>query len=257
MHAELQIPQSWPLAFALVLARMAGAFVFIPMPIKDAGPSMARIVFAFATAVALFPRWPAIDAARVTVGLMAGWLFSEAALGLSIGLVTAFLAEALTLGAQVLGLQAGYGYASVVDPTTSADSDVLQVLAQLTGGLLFFGLRLHHWIIGAFALSLERYPPGQFALDRGLAEMVIRLGSNIFTVGLRLALPIVGLLAMTEIALALLGRMTPQLHIGSSSVALKLLLALLALATVLKVAPNLYEAYADQLFGALRRALFE
>jgi hypothetical protein len=40
-------------------------------------------------------------------------------------------------------------------------------------------------------------------------------------------------------------------------VALKLLLALITLATVLKVVPNLYEAYAGQLFGALQRALFE
>jgi flagellar biosynthetic protein FliR len=257
MHAELHIPLSWPLAFALVLTRMAGAFVFVPMPVKDAGPGMARVVFACATALALFSRWPVIDVAHVTLGILAGWLFSEAALGLSIGLVTSFLAEALTMGAQILGLQAGYGYASVVDPTTSADSDVLQVLAQLTGGLLFFSLGLHHWIIRAFALSLERYPPGQFALNRNLAETVIRLGSNIFTVGLRLALPIVGLLAMTEIALALVGRMTPQLQIGSSSVALKLLLALITLATVLKVIPNLYAAYAEQLFGTLQHALFE
>ena len=257
MHAELQVPLEWPLAFALVLSRMAGVFVFVPMPVKEAGPGMARIVFAFATALALFPHWPVIDTADVTVGVLAGWLFSEVAFGLSVGLVTGFLAEALTMGAQILGLQAGYGYASVVDPTTSADSDVLQVLAQLTSGLLFFSLGLHRWLIRAFALSLDRYPPGQFTLSRDLAETVIRLGSSVFTVGLRVALPIVGLLAMTEIALALVGRMTPQLHLGSSSVALKLLLALITLSTVLKVVPNVYEAYAGQLLGALRRALFE
>ncbi|HMF77680.1 MAG TPA: flagellar biosynthetic protein FliR [Bryobacteraceae bacterium] len=257
MPAELQIPLGWPLAFVLVLTRMAGAFVFVPMPVKDAGPGIARIVFALATAVALFPRWPVIDSSHVTLGVMAVWLFSEAAFGLSIGLVTSFLAEALTMGAQILGLQAGYGYASVVDPTTAADSDVLQVLAQLTSGLLFFSLGLHRWVIRAFALSLDRYPPGQFTLNRSLAETVTLLGSNIFVVGLRLALPIVGLLAMTEIALALVGRLNPQLHIGSSSAALKLLLTLATLTTVLKVVPNLYQSYAGQLFGALRRALFE
>ncbi len=257
MHAELQIPLVWPLTFALVLTRMAGAFVFIPMPLKDAGPGMARIVFAAATALALAPRWPVIDPTHVTVGVMTGWLFSEAAFGLSIGLVTSFLAEAVTMGAQILGLQAGYGYASVVDPTTSADSDVLQVLAQLTGGLLFFSLGLHRWIISAFAQSLDRYPPGQFTLNRNLAEMVITLGSSVFVVGLRLALPIVGLLAMTEIALALVGRLNPQLHISSSSIALKLLLTLATLTTVLKVFPRLYENYAGELFATLRRVLFE
>jgi flagellar biosynthetic protein FliR len=257
MPADLQVPLALPLAFALVLTRMAGAFVFVPMPVKDAGPGMARLVLAFASTLAMFPRWPVIDASHVTVGLLAGWLFSEVAFGLSIGLVTGFLAESFTLGAQILGLQAGYGYASVVDPTTSADSDVLQVLAQLTSGLLFFATGLHRWVIRAFALSFDRYPPGQFTLNRNLAEMVITLGSNVFVVGLRLALPIVGLLVMSEVALALVGRLSPQLHVGSSAMAVKLLLTLATLATVMKVAPNLYEIYAGQLFGSLRHALFE
>lgn len=257
MPAEVQIPLALPLTFVLVLARMAGAFVFVPMPLKDAGPGTARVVLAAASALALFPRWPVLDVSHVTLGVMTGWLFSEAAFGLSIGLVTGFLAEALTMGAQILGLQAGYGYASVVDPTTSADSDVLQVLAQLTGGLLFFTTGLHRWVIRAFALSFDRYPPGQFALSRNLAELLIALGSNIFVVGLRLALPIVGLLVMTEVAMALIGRLSPQLHAGSSAMAVKLLLALATLATVLKVVPNLYESYANELFGALRHALFE
>ena len=48
-----------------------------------------------------------------------------------------------------------------------------------------------------------------------MAQMVIELGANVFTIGLRLALPILGLLLMTEIALALVGRMTTQLQSGA------------------------------------------
>ncbi len=84
--------------------------------------------------------------------------------------MVSFITEFLTFGAQILGLQAGYGYASVVDPTTQADSDVLPVLAQLTGGLLFFTTGLHRYVISAFAASLERYPPGQFAVTPDLVQ---------------------------------------------------------------------------------------
>jgi len=58
MHADLSFPLALPLTFVLVLARLAGAFVFVPMPGREAGPGMARIVFAFASAIALYPRWP-------------------------------------------------------------------------------------------------------------------------------------------------------------------------------------------------------
>jgi flagellar biosynthesis protein FliR len=191
----------------------------------------------------------------LTPGVLTGWLFAEAALGVSIGLMVSFLTEALTLGAQLLGLQAGYGYASVVDPTTQADSEVLQVLAQLTSGLLFFSTGLDHLVIRAFASSLERFPPGRFALTENLAQTVIGLSSNIFTVGLKLALPIIGILLMTEVALALVGRISSQLHVGANAAPIKMLLTLGTLVAVLRVAPQLYEGYAAQVFGALRHNL--
>jgi flagellar biosynthesis protein FliR len=254
MHAELSLPAGLPLAFLLVLTRVAGAFVFVPMPTREAGPGIARAVFALACTVALFPRWPAIDPAAAGTGVFIVWMVSEAAFGISLGLMVAFLAEALTMGAQLLGLQAGYGYASVVDPTTQADSDVLQVLAQLTSGLLFFSTGLDRLVIRAFADSLQRYPPGRFALTETLARTVIGLGANIFTVGLRLAFPILALLLMTEISLALVGRMSAQMHLGAHAAPLKMLLTLATLVAVLKVTPRLYESYAATIFHAMRES---
>ncbi len=253
MHAELTISASTLIAFVLVLSRMVGVFVFVPLPVKEAGPSMARIAFGFATALALFPRWPVIDARGLTLGTLTVWLVSEAALGTAMGLMVSFITEFLTFGAQILGLQAGYGYASVVDPTTQADSDVLPVLAQLTAGLLFFTTGLHRYVISAFAASLDRYPPGQFAVTPDLVRTVIKLSSNVFSVGLRLALPVIGLLLMTEVALALLSRVNSQLHIGMQAFPAKMMLTLVTLASVLLIVPVLYQAFASDVFENIRR----
>jgi flagellar biosynthetic protein FliR len=177
----------------------------------------------------------------------------EVTFGLAAGLLVGFLAEILTLMAQLVGLQAGYGYASVVDPTTQADSDVLQVMARLVGGLLFFTFGLDQQMLRALALSLQRHPPGHFELTRSLVETVLALGSNIFDLGFRLACPVLGLLLMTEISLALVGRLNNSLQLVHSSAPLKMLLTLGALAAVLKIVPSLYVEYAEQLFLALRR----
>ena len=68
-------------------------------------------------------------------------------LGIGIGLSVAFATEAFSVGAQVIGLQAGYSFASTVDPQTQADSTVLVVLAQLAAGLLFFSMGMDRDII--------------------------------------------------------------------------------------------------------------
>ena len=252
MHGDLTISASTLLAFALVLSRLAGVFVFIPLPIQEAGPAPARIVIAIATAIALLPRWPVVDAANLTFGTMALWMISELALGTAIGLMVAFISESLTFGAQVLSLQAGYGYASVVDPTTQADSNVLPVIAQLTAGLLFFTTGLHRSVISALAASLDGYPPGSFTVSRDLAKTVIHLGSSVFLAGLRLAFPIIGLMLMTDVSMGVLGRINSQLQMGHNAFPVKMLLTLAMLAAVFAVAPAIYEAYSAEVLRTLR-----
>lgn len=252
MHGDISVSLRTITTFLLVLSRILGVFIFLPLPGKDAGPSMPRVVLAWATAVAVLPYWPSEGTPEPTLSLLVVWLSAELALGLTIGLVVGFLSEALTVGAHILALQAGYAYASVVDPTTQADSDVLQVLAQLIGGLLFFGLRLDHMAVRTFVYSLRSFPPGQFTLTPSLARAVMTLGANIFTVGLKLALPAVALLLTTEVALAVVGRLSSQLQLGSNAGSIKMLLTLLILASVLRVVPQLYEGFANQVFHFLQ-----
>ena len=81
-------------------------------------------------------------------------------MGIAIGVSVAIALEAFTLAAQVLGLQAGYAYASTIDPNTEADSGILLVFAQLMSGMLFFAMGLDREILRLFAQSLEKVPAG-------------------------------------------------------------------------------------------------
>ena len=251
MTPQFTISAGLPLAFGLVLARVAAVFFFVPLPVRDATPALARAGFSLAAALALFPHWPAVDVRNISIGLYVVWLAGEAVFGLAAGLLVGFLAEALTLGAQLIGLQAGYGYASVVDPSTHADSDVLQVVARLTGGLLFFAFGLDGQMMRALAISLEVHPPGQVVLTRAMVTLVFGLAAQVFSLGLRLASPVLGLLLLTEISLALVGRLSSSLQLGHSAAPVKMLMTLAGLAALLKIVPGLYLQYAGQLLAPL------
>src|SRR5438309_11727651 len=128
MHGELSVPPAPLLGFLLTLARVAGVFVFVPLPGMRTGMEMARIIMAMSMTVALAPYWPHVGG-EATVGLLAVWIVSEAALGIGIGLAVAFVAEAVNMAAQIMGLQAGYAYATTIDPNSQADSGMLVVFA--------------------------------------------------------------------------------------------------------------------------------
>jgi flagellar biosynthetic protein FliR len=250
MLSEASLPLTTVYAFVLVLARVSGAIVYIPIPGFSAGPEPVRIILALSLTLALFPLWPAISVVP-GVGLLVGWLIAEAALGITIGLVVGFISEAFGIFGQMVGLQAGYSFASTIDPTTQADSGIMVILSQTISGLLFFALGLHREVLRLFAHSLETIPPGSFVITPSAADAVIRLGSTVFSTGARLAFPVVALMVMVDLALALLGRINAQLQLGSLTFPAKMLAGLAIISAMAGIFPMVCRAYAERLFGAL------
>ena len=249
MPTQLTFSLSAVFGFVLVLARVAGAFVFVPIPGVNAGPEAARIVLALSFTLALFPRWPHVNLTEPYIGALVLALLAEAALGLTIGVAVSVLAESFLLAGQIIGLQAGYGFASTIDPTTQADSGILVVFAQLIAGLLFFALGLEREVIRVFARSLDAFPVGTFVLAPAGAEQTLRLASGIFSTGLRLAMPVLALLLMVDLALALLGRLNQQLQLLILAFPIKMMAALGLLATMAALFPRVYRGYAEQVLA--------
>jgi flagellar biosynthetic protein FliR len=253
MPARLTISAATLYAFAIVLARVGGALVFVPLPGLKAAPQAARVGLAAGIALALFSRWPVVDASSVTVARLAVWTVAEAAMGLAIGLAAAAALEVFVMAAQFLGMQAGYSYASTIDPNTEADSGVLLVFAELVAGMTFFALGLDAQVLRLFADSLEQVPPGSYGIRT--AQPVGPLMAGLFSVGMRLAFPVIALLVMVDVALALLGRLNQQLQLLSLAFPLKMLTALAALAWTAALFPRVLTEYSGTAFSAARRIL--
>ena len=71
--------------FLLVLARVGGSLVFVPLPGVKSAPDSARIALALGFTLALYGQWPVVRTDAVTVAALAGWALAEAAVGLAIG----------------------------------------------------------------------------------------------------------------------------------------------------------------------------
>jgi flagellar biosynthesis protein FliR len=255
MHGELRLGLPVLVGFLLVLTRIGSALALVPIPGLKNTLEPARAVLSVSIAVLLFPLWPSPAADSLTIGRLLSWMAAEAAFGVTIGVVVAMVTEGMLIAAQALGLQAGYAYVSSVDPTSQADSTVLQILAQLTGSLLFFALGLDRQIIQVFARSLVTHPPGSYSVSAGGVEVVLRLGSDMFAMAVRLALPVIALLLLVDIALALVERVHAQLHLLSIAFPVKMAAALLVLAWTASSIPRVYMATAEKSFTGLTEIL--
>jgi flagellar biosynthetic protein FliR len=246
MQTELHAPVALIYAFLLVLARIAGAFIFVPLPGVRSAPEAVRVVLILAITISLFPVWPVLlhDPQMME---FAGWIAVEAGFGLCIGLLVGFLSDAATMFGNLCGIHAGFSFVSTIDPDTQADSPVLSAIAQTTASLLFITLGLHRYVIRIFANSLETLPPGQFLLNPRWSQVVIHAAGSVFSIGLRLALPVIALLVMVDITLALLSRIQASLQIMTFAMPLKMLATIALISIVLTLFPSIYSDYANHL----------
>jgi flagellar biosynthetic protein FliR len=251
MRGELVLSISTLLGFLLTLVRVGGVFIFVPLPGINSVIHPARVILTMGITLALFPEWPYI-ANIPSAGLFFWWVMVEAGLGLGIGLTVAFVSESLGIGAHLMGVPAGFGFAATIDPNTQADSTVLVIFSQLAAGLLFFATGIDRDILRVFARSLETWPAGTFVLSRGAAEQVLSLGSNMMATGFRLALPMIAVLMMVDISLALLGRINAQLHLTAIAFPIKMMIGMMLFAWLTLLLPTLFRAGMNTSFSAMR-----
>jgi len=243
--------------FLLVLARMSGLAVFVPWPGARQTPLLAKAFFALLLAMTLAPVWPTVPV-RPTGGggdaTLVVWLALEVALGVTIGLVLTLVNDCFAIAGQLLGLQAGFSYASSVDPSSQADTTVIPVLTQLLTSLLFFALGLDRHVIGLLAESLRSCPPGACVPVESLAA-VTKLAGVALSAGVRLALPLIALMVTTDLSLALLGRFCPQFQLLSAAFPLKIALSVFFLALMMPGMIPAYEGLAQQALELLGRVV--
>jgi len=229
--------------FLLVLARIGVFFVFVPIPGSKSFADTPKAILTIAVSLMLFRFWPAPAGSSWSTSELITAIGAEAMLGLTLGTGMALVIEAMQLTGQFLALQAGFSYASTIDPNSEVDSGILLILWQLLTSLIVFGTGLDRQILAALARSFERIPAGSYHLTRGAVMGIVSIGTQMFQIGFRLALPVIAVLLVAEFALVLLGKIEQHLQLSHLLFSLKTLVALAILATLMSSSSRLVEQW--------------
>jgi flagellar biosynthetic protein FliR len=247
MHNDVLFTYATLFGFLYTLARISSVFAFLPLAAFNGAPAPAKIVLSFAFTLLLWPQWKAPfsqapGSADLSMGRIVAGLAGEMVLGIAIGLAVAVVMEVFQVAAQIASLQAGFGFASTIDPNSGADSTVLLTTAQLTSGLFFFVTGADRMLVRALADSIRLCPPESFVIGKGWADALFHFAGSIFGTGLRLAAPLIALLLLADFTLAVLGRVQTQIHLISLTMPVKLAATMLLISATLVFQPAFFES---------------
>ena len=108
------------------------------------------------------------------------------------------------------------------DPHMESQTSGVAIMLYFLTGVLAFSTNTHHYILDAFFMSYKLVPiMGSYPIASGLNDFV-KASSNIFTIGLKIAAPIVALMFLINIAFAILGKAVPRMNVFILSFSVKI-----------------------------------
>lgn len=224
----------------LVMVRVSGMVAFAPFFSSSALPMRAKAVFVGTVAFLLAPLVSTLPAACVTIGFSA--LLGELAVGLVYGLVLTLLNEMLLFAGQIAGLQFSFSLVNLMDPASSIQTPLMGELFQLMGTLVVIAAGLDRVLLASMVRSFRAAPLGAFAVAPATTLGIVRAAGGIFLAAVELSAPILAATLLVEIAISLLGKLSPQLPVMNLTVPFKTITGFLILLGSLALWPRFIEA---------------
>lgn len=198
----------------LEMARVSGLVVVSPIPWEGA-PKQAKAMSVFFLALSAHGAGfaPGFDGEELS--MLALGVVTEFATGAAMGFVVRMtVAIAEVLGSTVAPIM-GFGAAQVFDPGTGQSDSVLTRMFRLLAILLGLAVGVHRVVIGTLVASFESVPVGSLLRPGLAAEYLIELSAEMLRAGVRLALPVLAILLMVQLALGFVSRAAPAIQIFS------------------------------------------
>ena len=246
----------WPTflsAMALVLVRVSGMVAFAPFFSSTALPMRVKAVFVGAVAFLLAPLVAALPHAQATISFSA--ILGELSIGLVYGLSLALLSEMMLFAGQMVGLQFSFSLVNLMDPASAIQTPLLGDLFQLMGTLVVITAGLDRILLASMVRSFHAVPLGAFALGPPTALAIVRAAGGVFLAAVELAAPVLAATMLLEIAVALLGKLSPQLPVMMLTVPLKTLTGFVILTGSLALWPRFIEARFSGLLDMAERLI--
>jgi flagellar biosynthetic protein FliR len=239
-----QTPQpDWPTflaAMVLALVRVSGMVAFAPFFSSTALTLRTKAVFVGAVAWLLAPLVAALPQAHPTLSFSG--LLGELAVGLVYGLTLTLLVEMMLFAGQLTGMQFSFSAVNLIDPTSNIQTPLLGDLFQLMGTLVMIAAGLDRILLASVVRSFHVVPLGSYALAPSTALEIVRAAGGIFLAAVELAAPVLAATMLVEVAVSLLGKLSPQLPVMSLTVPIKTLTGFVLLIGSLALWPRFIEA---------------
>jgi len=240
------------LSFALMMVRVSSCLVLMPIFGSRLIPPPAKILLSLVVSMVLFP------VMKHNFVTPASWsddmillVMREAFLGLFMGFLTRLLFLGVEVAGQILSFTMGFSAVSLLNPTFGEQNTLMEQFETTLATLLFLAINGHHMLFEAIYRSFELAPLGVLSVNVKAFASVTLLVSEIFTIGVKLAGPMIAVILFLNIALGIVGRAVPQINVFVISFPVNILVGLFVFMVSIPLLLTVFETDAVHIGGEI------
>jgi len=244
---NFNIPMNQLELFFLVFFRISAMLMTIPFFSSRNIPLLFKVGLAVCMSVLMVPLLEGTSLIMTqSILVLMLRLIGEIAIGVIIGLAVQMIFTAVQMAGQLVGFQMSFAIANVVDPAGGNQVPLLSQFTNVLAMLLFLATNAHHLLLRTLTESFHLIPPLGFHYRQAMVEQIMVLAGNMFVVAIKLGAPIIIVLLLTSVAMGLMARTVPQMHVFIVAMPLKIAVGFIFLG----LAMPYMSAFLGQLFNA-------
>lgn len=199
--------------FLLVLVRWAGFIMLAPILGGRAVPVYIKLALSISLAAVVYPIIAAGHTPPADPFNYAMLMLRETMIGLCMGFISQQILFILQGAGHIIDTQLGFSMGNLIDPINSAPAPLTGNFKVILATMLLLSTNAHHYLIAALVRSYDYVQ----LLGGGSSPTLSQFGVNFLTAtfvgAVRIALPVAGVLLLTEIALGFAARALPQMNV--------------------------------------------
>jgi flagellar biosynthetic protein FliR len=233
--------------------RLASFMMVIPFVGTQLVPARVRLGLALLITVLVVPMIPAVPRVDALSADAVVITLQQILIGVGMGFALTALFQLFVVAGQMIAMQMGLGFASMVDPANGVNVPVLAQIYSITITLLYLAMNGHLVAFDVFIESFYTLPIGLEGLGQaGVWSLAHRI-SWMFVSAMLLALPAVTAVFIVNISFGVMTRAAPQMNIFALGFPIGLIFGLFAIWVLHANFLPHFEQYSRETFEFMRQ----
>lgn len=199
----------WP------MGRIGGVMLTVPVFSSPMIPARIRILFTMILCLVCSQFIPGHLSFVNFEGRYVVYLLQDFALGLLMGFSLLLVFQVFVLGGQIISMQAGLGFAVMMEPTSRASMPVISQMYLMLVTLVYLSLNGHLAFLDTLIESFDVIPVGSITNTQDVVGRVLLFSGWMFKEAVSVSLPAMMALLIVNLAFGIMARVAPQLNIFS------------------------------------------